>query len=295
MSSAFPASARPRSGRMLAVTFAWGACFIAIRWGLRDASPQWFATLRSVLAGAALLIVARARGRSPLRGIEAWGMVAALAFVNVAVAFAAMFAGVAGLSTGAAAVLANAQPLLIVLPAWFLYGERIETQTIAGLAAGFVGLLVVAVPGGGGTGAGLSLLSAAAITTGTLLARRLAAFDLVTATGWHFVLGGAMLAVWAVVVEGPPRIDWTWRFVGVLAFLAFVGTAIAFLVWFAESLRCPLGMLAAWTFAVPVVGVVLAAVLLGEAPTGWTALGVAFVFVSLWVVLHRPGPPEAAS
>ena len=272
---------------MLAVTLAWGTCFVAIRWGLRDAPPQWFATFRSLLAGAALLLVARVQGRSPLRGASAWGLVAALAVVNVTIAFAAMFAGVAGLATGTAAVLANAQPLLIVLPAWWLYGERVESRTVTGLALGFVGLLVVAVPGGGGTGAGLSLLAAAAITAGTLLARRLAHLDLVTTTAWHFVVGGALLAVWAGVVEGRPAIDWTWRFVGALTFLSFVGTAAAYLVWFAESLRSPLGPLAAWTFAVPIVGVVLAAVVLGEEPTGWTALGVTLVLASLWVVLAR--------
>ena len=106
------------------------------------------------------------------------------------------------------------------------------------------------------------------------------------ASGWHFVLGGASLAVWAAVAEGSPAIDWTPRFVGALAFLSLVGTAGAFLVWFAESLRSPFGLLTAWTFLVPVVGVVLSALLLDEAPSGWTAVGVLVVLGAMWVVLH---------
>lgn len=290
---AAPVTARPRSGRMLFVTVAWGACFVAVRWGLRDAPVLWFAALRGLVAGAALLMVGRLQGRPAPRGPRAWGLVAALAVVNVTIAFATMFGGVAGLATGTAAVLANAQPLLILLPAWWLYGERVDTGTAAGMAVGFAGLLIVAIPGGGGTGAGLSLASAAAITAGTLLARRLGGLDLVTAGGWHFLIGGSLLAGWAAAVEGAPRIAWTPRFVAVLAFLALVGTAAAFLVWFAESLRAPLGALAAWTFLVPVIGVVLAALVLGEAPTGWTAAGVALVLVSLWAVLHAVGARRA--
>ena len=75
----------------------------------------------------------------------------------------------------------------------------------------------------------------------------------------------------------------------VLAFLSLVGTAAAFLAWFTETLRSPLGLLAAWTFLVPVAGIAFAAALLNEAPTGWTAIGIALVLASMWVVLH-PGP-----
>jgi probable blue pigment (indigoidine) exporter len=193
-------TARPRPARMLWVTAVWGACFVTIQWGLRDAPVLWFATLRSAVAGGALLGVATVQRRPPPSGRRAWLLVAALAVTNAGVAFAAMFAGVAGLATGTAAVLANAQPLLVLLPAWWLYGEPVTARMAVGLAVGFAGLLVVAVPGGGGSGAWLSILAAVAITAGTLLARRLAGVDVVQAAGWHFLLGGTGLAAVAAAV-----------------------------------------------------------------------------------------------
>jgi len=277
---------------MLWITAVWGACFVAIRWGLRDAPVLWFATLRGAVAGVALLAVAAAQRRPRPGGARAWGLIGALALANSTVAFAAMFAGVAGLATGSAAVLANSQPLLILLPAWWLYGERVTARTAAGLAVGFAGLLVVAVPGGGGSGAWLSILAAAAITTGTLLVRRLAGVDVVQAAGWHFLIGAAALAVVAAAVEGLPRIHWTVRFVASLAFLALVGTALAFWAWFTETLRRPLGTLAAWTFLTPVFGMAFGLVLTGERPAGWTAAGLALVLVSLWMVLRQAPVPE---
>ena len=277
---------RPRAAVMLWITAAWGACFVAIRWGLRDAPVLWFATLRSLVAGLALVFLARAQRRARPSGSSAWGRIALLGLLNGAIAFGAMFAGVDGLATGTAAVLANAQPLLIVLPAWWLFGERVAPATAAALAVGFVGLVVVAVPGGGGTGAVLSILAAGAITAGTLLARFLADLDLVQVAGWHFVMGGVVLAATAALVEGEPRITWTGRFLLALGFLSIVGTALTFWAWFREAQRCRLTELAAWTFLTPVFGLGFGLVLAGERPSAWTAVGVAIVLASLAAVVR---------
>jgi len=273
---------------MLWVTAAWGACFVTIRWGLRDAPVLWFAALRALVAGAALVGVATVQQRPRPAGGRAWWLIGLLAVTNGSIAFAAMFAGIDGLATGTAAVLANAQPLLILLPAWWLYGERVTARATVALVVGFAGLLVVALPGGGGSGAWLSILAALAITTGTLLSRRLAGTDVVQAAGWHFVIGGVVLAAVAGAVEGVPRIDWTLRFVLSLAFLALVGTALAFWAWFTETLRCPLGQLAAWTFLTPVFGVAFGVFLTSEYPGRWAAAGMALVLASLWVAVRSP-------
>ena len=282
---------RPSAVRMVAVTSVWGACFVLISWGLRDAPILWFAALRSGVAGLALLAYGYWQHRTTPRSRNDWGLIGALAATNAGIAFAAMFGGVAGLSAGVAAVLANAQPLLILLPAWWLYREPVSARTVVALGAGFVGLVAVAGPGGGGTGAALSLLSAAAITAGTLLARRTGHLDVVMVSGWHFLLGGVGLALVAAAVEGAPDITWTPRFVLVLAVLALAGTAWTFLVWFQEAQRCELGVLTAWTFLTPVFGIGFGVLLLGERPGGWTLAGLALVLLALLFVLRpRRGP-----
>lgn len=278
---------------MLWVTAAWGGCFVTIRWGLRDAPVLWFATLRALVAGVALLAVATVQRRPMPVGARQWWLVGLLGVTNTSVGFAAMFAGVNGLATGTAAVLTNAQPLLILLPAWWLYGEPVTARIAGGLVVGFAGLVVVAVPGGGGSGAWLSILAASAITVGTLLSRRLAGIDIVQAAGWHFLIGGVLLAVVAGAVEGLPRIDWTPRFVLSLAFLAVVGSALAFWAWFTETLRSPLGQLAAWAFLAPVFGIVFGMVFAGERPASWTVAGLVLVLASLWSVV-RSSPPAPA-
>ena len=279
---------RPSPVRMLWITAAWGACFVTIRWGLRDAPALWFATLRALVAGVALLVWGTARGHPAPRGWPAWGLIGAMAVTNASLAFGAMFAGVAGAETGVAAVLANAQPLLILLPAWWLYGERVAPRTVVAMAAGFAGLVMVAGPGGGGRGAWLSVLAAIGITTGTLLARRVGSLDVVLVSGWHFVLGGVVLGGVAATTEGVPAITWSPRFVAALGFLALIGTAAAYVAWFDEIQHGPLGPLAAWTFLVPVFGVGFGVILLGERPGPWTLAGVGLVLISFWFVLRWP-------
>lgn len=291
-SSAEP-NGRPAPLRLLWITAAWGACFLAVQWGLRDAPLLWLATLRALLAGGALALLAGVQRRPLPRSISTWGNIAILGVVNVSLAFAAMFAGIAGGTTGVAAVLSNAQPLLILLPAWWLFGQRLSVRTAAAMAVGFTGLVVVAVPGGGGRGALLSLLSAAAVTSGTLMVRRVQNSDIVVFSAAHFLVGGAVLAVAAAAVEGPPQIQWTARFVVILAFLGLVGTAAASLAWFVETQRCDLAKLTAWTFLVPVFGLLLALVVLGERPGGWTGAGIALVLLAMWAVLTQPNAAPA--
>lgn len=291
------AQRRPATLRMLWITLALGMCFLGVRWGLRDAPLLWFAALRALLGGAALAVVVAVQRRPLPRGARTWGFIGALGVVNVSVAFAAMFAGIDGLATGTAAVLANAQPLLIVLPAWWLYGERVTRRTGLALATGFVGLLVVAVPGGGGQGALLALVAAVAVTAGTLMARHLHGVDMVVVSAAHLIAGGAILVLAAAAVEGRPEIAWTPRFVAVLAFLGLIATAATTLAWFVETQRCELSRLTPWMFLVPVVGLVVGVSVLGERPTALSLAGVVVVLISMRVALHQhgvmgPGPGQ---
>lgn len=289
--------ARPAAWRMTAVVAFLGGCFVAIRAGLPYAPVLWFAALRALVAGVALSAVGLGLRRRLPRGLAEWTVVASLGLTNATIGGATMFAGTRHLATGISSVLANAQPLLIVLPAWALYGERPSRRSIIGLGVGFVGLIVVAVPGGGGSGAALELASAAAATAGTLIARRLGTIDNLVAGGWSFLLGGLALAAWAGLTEGTPAVRWDPRFVAILAFVGVLATAMVYLVWYQEARRCPLHRLAAWTFAVPVFGLVLAVIFEGEQPSAWTTAGISVVVASLWLVLrgNNTRPPPLAS
>ena len=114
--------------------------------------------------------------------------------------------------------------------------------------------------------------------------------DVLAATGWHLLIGGLALAVFAMLVEGAPVIDWTPRFMLSLALLSLVGTAATTVAWFVEARRARLDALTAWLFLTPVVGILLAVWFLGERPAGWTAVGLTATLVAMWVALNPRGP-----
>jgi drug/metabolite transporter (DMT)-like permease len=141
--------------------------------------------------------------------------------------------------------------------------------------------------GGGGSGALLALLAAIGITAGTLLIRQLDGLDLVVVSAGHFLLGGAVLVGLAALLEGPPAIAWTPRFLASLAFLTLLGTAVAFVLWFEEARRAPLAAVSTWTLLVPVFGVAFGAVLLGERLAARELVGVVTVVLGVATVQAR--------
>ena len=271
---------------MLAVTGLWGACYVVITWGLRDATALWYASLRAAVAGAVLLVIVHAQHRQSPRAFRDWLLVAGLALGNVAVAFGGMFLATGGLATGVASVLANTQALLVLLPAWWLFGERVSWTRAGALVVALGGVFIVAGGGIALDGAVLSLVAAAGITSGTLLARASGPhLDLVAVTAWHFAVGAAVLAVAAVSVDGAPAVSWTPRFMVSLAFLSLAGTAAPFVVWFVEVRNAPLGPVTAWTLLVPVFGVLFGIVVLGERFSGRVLVGLALVVGALATTL----------
>lgn len=282
--------ARPRPWRMLVIAVAWGSCFLLVDWGLDGMSALWFVTWRAAIAGLTLLAlsaVTRRHGLSaPPVTPATWGLIGVLALINVAVAFAAMAESTASVTTGVATVLANSQPLLVVLPAWGLFGERPRPAEIAGVALGFAGLLFIAVPSGSARGAGLALLAAVGIAAGALLARRLVDVDVISLGAWQFLLGGVALAVIAGVIDGPPTVGMSVRSVVAVLLLGVAGTALPYVLWFTELRRASITAVTSWTLLVPVVGVALGVIVLGERLTTAEIVGGMIVVFALAVVAN---------
>jgi probable blue pigment (indigoidine) exporter len=274
----------PRPWRMLWVTFAWGSCYVAISIGLQDAPVLWLAALRTLVAAAVLLTVAGVRRVARPHGRRTWLLVAVMGLVNVALAYGAMFGGIIGLSTGAASVLANAQPLLILLPAWFFFREAPTPPVLAAMLVGLIGLLLVAIPTGFGTGAWLALTASLAVTAGTLISRVIDAEPL-TIAAWQFVIGGVVLAAVALAVEGIPQITWSPQFVVALLYMSVLGTAATNVAWITEARAARLDQLTTWTLLVPIFGVILSIVVLREAQSVWAWIGTGVVVAALIVLV----------
>jgi probable blue pigment (indigoidine) exporter len=104
-------------------------------------------------------------------------------------------------------------------------------------------------------------------------------------SAWQFLIGGLALAGWAWAAEGAPTVSWTPRFLAALGFLALVGTALTYLLWFAELQRAPLVTLSAWTMLTPLFGIAFGWLLLSARLSAQQVIGVALVLAALPVIL----------
>ena len=151
-------TARVRPWRMLVVALGWGLCFPVLDWGARGGSTLWFVTWRALIAGLALLfgvaLHRRRRGdRAAKWSLSMWGLVGALAILNVTVAFAAMAASVTRGDDRGGVGARECSSFAGGLPAWWLFGERPRVIEIVGVALGFGGLMLVARGSTGSVGA----------------------------------------------------------------------------------------------------------------------------------------------
>jgi drug/metabolite transporter (DMT)-like permease len=250
-----------------------------------------FAGLRALLGGAVMAFLAwRRSGPPPLAGQgRDYTLLTAL---NVLLFFGLQSVAIGLLPSGLAAVLIYLQPVLVGVLAWWLLGEPMTGPRVLGLVLGFAGILVVS--GGAfaghvsGPGVALAVASALAWALGTIVFKATdGRVDPWWAVAVPFLVGGALLTLVGLVDEGAD-ITWSPRFIVALAFAGFVGTALAWSLWFGRVAAGEAGRAASYIFFVPLVGVVVGAVLLDEALTASLLAGAALVVLGVYLVNRRP-------
>jgi O-acetylserine/cysteine efflux transporter len=264
--------------RLLAVVVAvlWGANFIAIHVGLEHFQPLFLAGLRMlVLAVPTVLLVPRPR--VPLRWLVGYG----LGFGTVQFLF--LFLGMyAGMPTGLASLVLQASgPFTLVLGA-LLLRERVTPRQWAGIGVAVLGLGCIALARAQSAAllpVVLTLLGALGWAAGNLCSRLAQrdgeAVDPLHLTLWMTVVPPVPMLAASAVVEGPGAWGDVVAMVtpdGVaglvaLVYLSLVATVLAAGIWTGLMRRYPAGLVAPHSLLVPVVGMSLAMVLLGERPS----------------------------
>ena len=217
-------------------------------------------TIAGTILAAVMLGTRRAwpRGRA-LRVAVAMG---AVGYVGQAVCF---FAALNYASAGLVALLLYAYPMLVCLLAAAFLGERLTPRRVALLAASLSGIALT-VGGGHGTVAGIALgLGAAAFYSVYIVvgARELARTDALASSTVVCLSAAATLLV-ACFFREPhlPGVWWGWLSI---AAIAVVSTVVAMIAFFAALKRIGPAVASIASTLEPVVTVILAWLVLGEA------------------------------
>ncbi|MCP1170699.1 DMT family transporter [Limimaricola litoreus] len=241
----------------------------------------------ATLAAMALLLRHRLRGAmfSPVLVLSGLcsvvtmaGLVGAFAVMPIATAIAIFFV----------------EPLILVLLAAPLLGEKIGPRRYAAVAVGFVGALVVIRPGFEGftPAALLPLLAATGYALNAVILRSASASRsaLTIQTGATLyaalialLLFGAMALMGGAGLAAPRAPGWVW---GMLP-LAGLVSAVTFLLIAEAFRRSEAGLLAPFQYLEIVGAVALGYLVFGDLPDATTALGTAIILGSGAYVVHR--------
>jgi drug/metabolite transporter (DMT)-like permease len=273
---------------MLGVALLWGSAFPLIKVGLADLSVPHLTVARHLVASLAflpVLLLARARLRPERRDVPTF---LALGFSGIFVYHTALNAGELRVSAGATSLVIATAPAITAALARLVHGERMPRGGWLGSALAFLGVALIALGDAAGLRiepfAGFVLLAAVATSVyfvfQTELLRRYRPIEATAFVTW----GGTvpMLAFLPGLAGGLADAG-----VAALAATAYIGlfpSAVAYSLFaFAQS-RVPVGQVASFLYAVPVVALTLSWLLLGEVPRPLTLVGGVVAIAGIVVV-----------
>jgi drug/metabolite transporter (DMT)-like permease len=186
------------------------------------------------------------------------------------------------------------------LMAYFVLGERINARSTLGLVLCVAGLAVLVYPVAERSmqeplGLLLALVCALGWAAGTVYMKwaRIKG-DLLAISFWQVMVGVVTFAAGYLIFQGAPKIEpLLWQTWGGILFNGVLGTGIAYFIWFNIIGRLTTVMASLGSLINPVVGVIGAAILLGDRPTLPDMIGFALIFSAAACVLlpQRTKPP----
>jgi len=281
----------------------WASAFVGVRAVGHELSPGALALGRMLvgsLALTAVVLAVRGRRRVPVPALPRGRLLGAVALWGVAwfgLYNLALNAAERHLDAGTTALLVNVAPVVVAVLAGTLLGEGFPARLLAGMAIAFAGVVLIATTTSGAgadlTGVLLGLLAALTYAGAAVAQKRLLArVDALTVTWIGAVAGTVALLPYLPTLAAELATASAAATAGTV-YLGVFPTAIAFLTWGYALTRTTAGRLAATTYAVPPIVVLLSWTLLGEIPAPLALAGGALCLVGV-AVATRPVRPAVA-
>jgi drug/metabolite transporter (DMT)-like permease len=282
---------------LLALALIWGYTWIVIKVATSSADPFTVAALRSGIGAVCLFVALLATRRSlrppPFLPTLAFGLLQTTGFTLF------QTAAVATGGTGKAAILVYTMPFWTVLFAFVFLRDRIGASGWCALALAAIGLGFVVWPldvAHGLASKAYAIVGGASWAGSIIVLKRLRArhtIEVVNLTAWQMVYGSVPLVVVALAYPHH-RLVPTTPFVLALAYLAIVGTALAWIVWAFALSRLAAAAAGIGSLITPVTVVLMAWGFLGERPDPVEVTGIVIILAALVAnaapMLRKPAP-----
>ena len=265
---------------LLAVMFA--LVKLAASRGTHLVETLFYRQVGSAVCATALVIMGPGFGSLRTKRVGAHIIRMALGMTAMALNFLAMIL----LPLAEATAIGFSVPIFSTVLAAMVLGEATGKWRWGAIAAGFVGVLLIIQPSGGGVpleGAAVALVGALATACVTIMIRQLGATERTTTTVFFFAVSSLLpmgiLMLWFVQAHDPV----TWL---ILASMAFAG-GLAQLTLTASLRLAPVALVMPMDYTSLLWATLLGVWLFAQTPTIWTWVGAPIVIASGLVIVWR--------
>lgn len=232
--------------------------------------PPLFARGTSGVSAAILIgFVAVKAGQSLVVPRHLVGKLVLAAFLNIFAWMGFSTLSLRWLNAGQGALLVYTMPIWATLLAWAFLGKRPTFKGIAGLALCLSGIALLFA----GTNSGIrpdqapgvlfALGAAGLFAVGTIIVKPLAIAPLASVT-WQLFIGCLPMLLFGLIFEHPDVHALSVKGWGAMVYMTLVPMGLCYVTWFAALRRLPPALASVATLLTPVVGVLAAAIALGE-------------------------------
>jgi drug/metabolite transporter (DMT)-like permease len=281
----------------------WGSTWLAIKVGLQDLPPLWFAGIRMGLAWVLLTPFAlTATSGRPAPAQRKW--MALGGFLQIGLQYACIFTAEQWIDSGLAALLFATFPIFVGVFAHFLLpDEPLTRRTLASAALGLAGVAVIEAPSARTMfstetrllllGSAMMLLAAAVAAFANVLNKKYLSDVSPLRNVWgQTLVGSSLLLAFAATVERGAVFRWTPGSLGALFYLAIFGTALPFVGLFWLLPRVPVAVIGMIPVIDTVIAVILGSIVLGEAVSWRVLVGGMLILAGVLLVAARDAPPS---
>lgn len=238
---------------------------------LTEIPPWTFRTLSLVCGGVGVLALAKINGfKLSIPRKELLPLLVVAAF-NITGWHLGSAHGISRMMAGRAVIIGFTMPLWATIVSFLLLGEKFTIQKVAALALGLTGLFILMRPeltsiGNAPAGAVFMLVAALSWGTGTALLKYFKwTIPVLVLTGWQLTIGSLPVIVGALALEPTPvlsQLSWN----AILAMIYVVAFPMLFChwAWYSVVGMFPASVAAISTLAIPIIGVLSSAVVIGE-------------------------------
>ena len=275
---------------LLGVTFAlmWSSAFSSARIIVAAAPPLTTLSIRFFIAGLLGVMIAKFLGQTfrLTKGQRKSTIIFGI-FQN-ALYLGLNFVAMQTVEASLASIIASSMPLMVAFAGWAVFRERLSSMAAIGLLLGVVGVGLIMglrmTGGGDGFGILLCVIGAAALAVATLAVRGASGSgNLMIVVGLQMIVGAVFLGIAGVLTE-EFIVDWSWMFVFAFSYTTLIPGLAATFIWFLLVNRIGTVKAATFHFLNPFFGVLLAALILGEAMSVFDFAGVVVITIGILAV-----------